>query len=554
MKTRLWNHRLLAAGLAASVVTGGALGLAGVPAAAAPTPGTLLFSEDFQNRLGPEPIVRLTDYTGANGEKYTADPAWLKSCNGWVASFNQPVSPGDQVADCDDAQHLGNYAWNRVQQLAWALGSHSGAADPADNYAVSAHTENDPGAGHVEFKTVSNIAFSGSNRYVAFSVDVAAVNCEDANTNPPLLQFAWLNESGESTPLGSQIDACSSPKMVTAPAKGVNQATDVHVGTYTSGGAFLANGGSIGIRMVNNEGSHAGNDHAFDNIRMLDVTPSVNKAFSPSTIYSDQTSKLTFTIENTSELASKNDFSFTDKLPAGVTIASDPGASTTCGNGTVNADAGGSSVALSGGDLTQGTASCTVTVNVSAGVGKYTNDPADFEQRGLNKPGPATLEVLPSVNLSVQKKGPWQAGPTPESIEYRITVTNDGPDASTGWTVTDTLPSRLENPSTSSPGCSISGGTVTCTGGPLPANGSRTITIMGTSPVTAEKLLLDNCVAVTGKEYDPETPNNDDCWETEILPIPVVDPAVGATAGALALGGGLFLRRRRNISGRVPMM
>ncbi|MEV7003990.1 DUF11 domain-containing protein [Streptomyces sp. NPDC093982] len=511
----------------------------------------MIFAEDFENNPAPAPI-RLTDYTGAGGQKYGADPEWLKDCNGWINSYNQPVDPAAPIADCE-GKSLGQWAFNRVQQLSWALGSHGGVADPATNHSVSAHTEEDPGAGHVEFRTLSNIPFAGSNRYVTFSVDVAAVNCEDAGALPPLLQFARLDEGGASTPLGGPIDACSNPTMVTAPARGVAESTRVHVGTYTAGGAVLVNGGSIGVRMVNNEGSYRGNDHAFDNIRILDVTPTPEKTFSPSTITPGQTSKATITIENTSELAAKSNFAFTDKLPAGMTIASDPAAATTCGDGLVTAAAGSSSIALAGGDLAQGAASCTVTVNVTAtDAGKYVNDPGDWTGViGLNKPKPAELTVIPSVDLSVTKQGqPWKVGPNGQ-VEYKILVTNNGPNDSSGFTVTDPLPDELLNPTTSTPGCSITGGTLTCTRGLLRSGGVFTITVKGTAPAPPSTIKMTNCVSVEGKESDPDPSSNRTCALVEVEPIPVIDPAIGSAAAALAGLGGFFFLRRRNTRGQM---
>ncbi|MEY9997968.1 putative repeat protein (TIGR01451 family) [Streptomyces sp. V4I8] len=554
MKSRLSKNRLLAAALAVTSVAGSALGVAGIPATAAPAPGKVIFSEDFENNPAPEPI-RLTDYQGAGGQKYGADQEWLSDCNGWVNSFSQPDAPAAPLADCQ-GQSIGQWAFNRVQQMSWALGSHAGG-DPVRNHAVSAQTEDDPGAGHIEFQTLSNIPFSGSNRYVTFSVDVAAANCENPGTKPPLLQFTRVDESGNSTALGGAIDGCSNPKTVDVPAKGQALATKVHVGTYAAPGATLVNGGSIGIRMVNNEGTFNGNDHAFDNIKMLDVTPTASKAFSPSTITPGQTSKLTVTIENTTELASKDNFSFTDKLPAGVTIASDPAASTTCGDGTVTAAAGSSSLSLAGGDLAQGAASCTVTVNVTAvNPGKYTNDPADFEQVGLNKPGPADLEVIPSVDLVVTKVADpslvhWPVNPD-GTVAYKLIVTNNGPNDSTGWTVTDPLPDQLQNPTTSTAGCTINGSDLVCNGGPLRAGSTFTITVKGTAPKPPATLVMNNCVEVKGRESDPDPASNRACQTVVVEPIPIIDPAVGtAAAAAVGLGGFFFLRRRNAVRGQM---
>ncbi|MET8329919.1 chaplin [Streptomyces sp. NPDC005181] len=97
---------------------------------------------------------------------------------------------------------------------------------------------------------------------------------------------------------------------------------------------------------------------------------------------------------NTSELAAKNDFGFTDSLPDGLSVASDANVSTTCGDGTASAAAGGSSVALAGGDLAAGEKFCTVTVNVTADkAGTYVNRPEGITTVGLNPPDSATLTV-----------------------------------------------------------------------------------------------------------------------------------------------------------------
>ena len=125
--------------------------------------------------------------------------------------------------------------------------------------------------GRVEFATAANIPFSASNRFITFSVDVGAENCFAAH---PLLQFSLINAGGAATPVGSQIDGCASPTIVSAPAIGLAGArSDIHAGTYTSNGALLFSGSSIGVQMVNNQPSGGGNDHAFDNIEILDVTP-----------------------------------------------------------------------------------------------------------------------------------------------------------------------------------------------------------------------------------------------------------------------------------------
>ncbi|MEU6645176.1 DUF11 domain-containing protein [Saccharomonospora sp. NPDC046836] len=531
--------RRLAGVASAAMAVGSVLALAGSTASAAPgSPGTpqapiTVYAEDFQNRSGPTPIVKLDQYTGASGQTYTADQPWLTGCNGWVAAANQPVADAAQTADCVSQTH-----WNSVQQASYALGAYAGAADPNANFAVSAMTAGDPGAGHVEFQTGSNIPFSGSNRFITFSVDVAALNC---HANPPLLQFSLLNDSGAATPVGSVINGCSSPTTVNAPALGQNAARPVQVGTYNSNGAVLVNGSSIGVQLVNNQPSGTGNDHAFDNIRILDVTPQLDKSFSPASVTVGETSTLTFTITNTSELAAKNGWSFTDALPAGLTVAS-PAASTNCPSGAVTAPAGATSIQVSG-NLNAGMASCTVTVNVtSSETGTYTNGPDNVSTVGLNPPGSTDVTFTdPAADLAVAKIAQSSVIQQGSEIVYTITVTNNGPNDSSGYTLRDPIPAGLTQVTVSS-GCQIATGVVTCTGGPLPYGQTHTYTVTGIADGTVA--YVANTAQVIGNDPDPNTDNN---TSTEIIEVevPLVGLAAGGVVALTALGGGAWYTRRR---------
>jgi uncharacterized repeat protein (TIGR01451 family) len=412
---------LLAVG--AATVSTGPVGATVPGTPGVPQSSSVIYAEDFQNRPGPTPIVRLTGYTGVTGQAYTAAAGWLTGCNGWIASAGQSVTAAAPVADCGATQAW----WNDSQRLAQAIGMFRGqtAAQAVNNYADTAYTSNNPGAGLVEFQTATNIPFTATNRFVTFSVDVAAANCA---SGAPLLQFSLLNSAGAATAVGSQINACTSTTTVTPPALGNAAASAIRVGTYTSNGALLFSGSSIGVRMVNNYGSGAGNDHTFDNIRILDVTPQLDKSFSPTTRINGQTSTLTLTITNTSELAAKNGWSFTDALPTGLTVAG--AASTTCPSPTLTAPVGSGSVALTA-NLSAGMESCTVTVPVtSTTAGTYTNGPSNITSAGLNPPAAASVTFAapaPAISLvkSAQPAGisDYVVGQT---VNYSFLVTNTG--------------------------------------------------------------------------------------------------------------------------------
>ncbi|MEN0084686.1 MAG: hypothetical protein AAGC66_07950 [Leifsonia sp.] len=414
-----------------------------VPAQAAPgTPGTAqapttVFQENFENGVANVP-VGLTAYTGASGQKYTADNVWLTNCNGQIRNFNTPIT---DLGNCGASDYTAS-----LNQLAYALGVHAGSATPATNHAVTAFTANNPGANATEFQTASNIALaSSSGRFLTFSVDTAAMNCQ---ASAPLYQFAFLNQAGAATNVGGQINACSSGQTVNVPASGAIPAQALNVGTYTSNGSLLFSGSSLGIRMQNANGSGVGNDAAFDNIRILDVTPQLDKAFTPTSVQTGGTSTLTFTVTNTSELASKTGWGFTDTLPAGLTVANGT-VGGTC-NATTTATAGGTSIAVTNGTLAAGQTSCTITVQVTSPVaGSFTNGPGNVSTVGLNPPGNTTVTftdpTIPNVGCTTD--------PAIFNTGYNAATGGQAADGSNdaGWTVAGGVDGFYHNPSTTTP-------------------------------------------------------------------------------------------------------
>jgi uncharacterized repeat protein (TIGR01451 family) len=101
---------------------------------------------------------------------------------------------------------------------------------------------------------------------------------------------------------------------------------------------------------------------------------SLSKAFAPATILPGGTSVLTISIINTAAgSAQLTGLALTDNLPANVTIAATPNASTTCTGGMVTAVAAATSVGLAGGSVAPNT-TCTITVSVTGTIsGIYTN-------------------------------------------------------------------------------------------------------------------------------------------------------------------------------------
>jgi hypothetical protein len=357
-------------------------------AAGVPDPPAVLFSENFENN--PQPTVTpLTSYHGAapTNETYKTDTQWAPdtvSCNGLITAYVNP-SPYCVSATADA----------NVRLMARMLGAFAGDATPDDNHVVSAYTDQgqDPGPNHIELETVQPIALPGSgSRFLVFSADVAAATCGTQRPSPYTALFAFsLLTSGNEIPLAAApTDVCSAGKSLGTNINGGS----VIGGRITSDGSILFSGSQLGVRLRNGQASGNGNDHAFDNILVSDASPQLDKAFGAASVTRGDATSLTFTITNTTDLVAKNGWSFTDKLPAALQVATPNGASTTCQSGAVTAQDGGQSIKVTG-DLASGQSSCTATVNVlGVQAGVASNGAGQLTTTGLRDPAqPAKITI-----------------------------------------------------------------------------------------------------------------------------------------------------------------
>jgi uncharacterized delta-60 repeat protein/uncharacterized repeat protein (TIGR01451 family) len=121
-------------------------------------------------------------------------------------------------------------------------------------------------------------------------------------------------------------------------------------------------------------------------------------------------------------------------------------------------------------------------------------------------------------DLALGKTGPTGRVPTGRSMTYTITVTNNGPDASSGVTVTDQLPSTVTfvSATPSQGSCSESGGTVTCNLGTMGNGATATIDIVA-EPTVAGTII--NTAFVSATTADPSEGNNSDSENTSVCRI-----------------------------------
>ncbi|SEA65022.1 DUF7507 domain-containing protein [Leifsonia sp. 21MFCrub1.1] len=434
------------------IVTGVGVGLpaqqaeattAGTPGT--PQPPTALFTEDFSGQNAASTAIKITAYqgtpgssyvpgvSGANAETYYADPRWADGqyCNGYIVNGSTTTAPPGWNPGCPISG---------VQILANAMGQFQGysTAAAAHNQAVTAYTANGTVPG-IQLRTNTAIPAIPGHFYQTTAI-VAATNCT-ANSagNPSETLSLYVN--GVKNVLATQLDPCHYPGAV---QYGSGPFGPTMVAGLVSAAIKVPSTGTptVGMQLENQSAVVAGNDGAFDLPQILDVTPQLDKAFRPSTIASGQTSTLTYTITNTSELAAKNGWGFHDDLPSGVTATGVN--ATTCASGAVTAAQGSASVVVNG-TLNQGQNACTVTVQVTATVpGTYTNGPANFPDGtagldGLNPPADTPLTVTPPASLIVSKASTTTAiTRVGQVVTYKFVVTNRSQVTLHGITVVDT--------------------------------------------------------------------------------------------------------------------
>ncbi|WP_192580597.1 DUF11 domain-containing protein [Micromonospora sp. AMSO1212t] len=524
-----------------------------------PQPGTPIFTEDFSNESAADEPIRIGSYTGSPGsvyvpgpggsgadsETYTADPAWspgAAQCNGWIMRQTSPLPPnGGSPPVTNNDNCARNAAWDRLREMARDMGLFQGQSteEAATNQVLTEYTNGTtaqlPG---YQLETDNNSIPAVGGHFYEVSAIFAERNCTVPFAQRARLRFELLL-NGVPTVLAENLSPCTDPGAVI-----VNN-TWIAKLQSTALQLSVADTPTLGLRLYNATATGTGNDVAFDLPQIVDVTPQLDKAFSPATIGQGQTSTLTFTVTNTGDLRAKNGMSFTDDLPAGVTATGVN--STTCSDATVTAAAGATSVVFDG-DIGLGVASCTVSVEVTADVvGSYTNTgcagpdgtpipgcESNFPAIvGINPPGSATLQVIPAVDLAVAKT----ASPNPyvpgAPLTYTVTVTNGGPSDAAGATVTDPLPAPGFTwtcaASTGSTCTASGGGDITDTVTVL-AGGTLTYTISGTVPsgTTGD---LTNTATVTPPDGVSDPGCTPTCATTVVTPAaPAVDLAVTKTA------------------------
>jgi uncharacterized repeat protein (TIGR01451 family) len=463
-----------------------ALAAPGVPGA-----GTTVYQETFANDGGAAatPVQSYSGNATADNESYTAAPYWQAGtdCNGWILDATTPIPTTDPCVSTINANGLN--VWSNLQNLDGVLGQADGMG--ANNFAVSEQTGNSAAGGPAnaagaELKTTTDSIPMVTGDFYDISayfgvIDYTGTTGAGCDLSDPSLTFSLLSPTLGAEPIGTGLDPCTAADATLSTVDGRN-----YVSSNLTSSTFrwpAGAGSTAGLELDNANDAVGGNDSAFSDPVVENVTPVLSKSFSPGTEFTDQPATLTFTVTNTMSsngaLEAKDGWSFTDSLPSGLKVANPADTSTTCSSTTVSATAGGTSINVPSGDLNAGQAFCTVTVDVSSitnGPGSYTNGPGNVTESGLQPPTPTTVNFQGDPKVSIVKHATvspaadQSAAKLGDKISYSYTVTNSGNTTLASVSVSDPTVGTVTCPTPAAPGLAP-GASETCT-----ANSTVTVT------------------------------------------------------------------------------
>jgi len=279
--------------------------------AGTPVAPTVLWTEGFGTSTGT--TTTLTAYNSA----YTASAYFLD-----VANCNSTVLANNDTSGWDSACKGGPISG--LKSLAVALATLNGSNTGTDRV-VAAYTRDATlacYAGHpggtngcyttinptastttyaqldaemTQFKATNLSVPAAANKFVILSVDAAATACNyNGNPSDTSPKFQWYFLDNGTTP----VDLTNVPNDVCKNGTGTMPLKSGH---FASDKSAKSSSGTVGLQLINLEPSSDGNDAAYDNIKLLDATPQLDKSFSPTTVAAGGTSTMTFTVTNTTD-------------------------------------------------------------------------------------------------------------------------------------------------------------------------------------------------------------------------------------------------------------
>jgi uncharacterized repeat protein (TIGR01451 family) len=301
-----------------------------------------------------------------------------------------------------------------------------------------------------EDRIVSTAATDDTNLSAVFTLNVGAGTSVTLAATPNFVYSCTKGSILTFTPGGGGLTytATSADFIFKDTCTITYSVTSLVAGTFTAGKMTVA---SDQDNLQNLVGSN----------NVLFVAPSninVNKTFTPNSIPAAGISHLQITLSNDAHAApggivfNETGVGLIDTLPAGMTVASPPNASTTCAGATLTAVAGAGTITLSGASLPSRTAGdvlqpCTVTVDVTSSVpGNLTNTiPAGTitADSGATNAFGTSVTLTSAANIGLTKTFLAAQIPPAGTTWVALTFTNGSNISETVTSLTDNLPSGI---------------------------------------------------------------------------------------------------------------
>ncbi|MBI1765943.1 MAG: Ig-like domain repeat protein, partial [Acidobacteria bacterium] len=348
----------------------------------------------------------------------------------------------------------------------------------------------------------TSIALSGTNQTTS-TLSLTLIN---PNPSQALSAIAFT----DTLTGGLQVDATPALAngcggIFTPALAGGQTALSFSGGSLTAGGncniSFKVSSTSTGAKTNATSGptSTQANAGVASNTATLNVltAPSFTKNFGAASVVLNGTTSLTFNLTNNDATFGLTGVSFTDTLPAGLTVAT-AGPTAACG-GTYSTTAP-STIALTGGALAaSGTCSFSVTVTGTTAGTKNNSVALTTTETGTNSTtATSSLDVFGPPTIS--KAFVTNPIVTGQTSVLNITVTNpaSNPGTLTGLSFTDTLPAGLTAPNSSTASCNgtlaVSANVITLTGGSL-ASGANCVNAVTVTGALASGVAYTNTIS-----------------------------------------------------------
>lgn len=252
------------------------------------------------------------------------------------------------------------------------------------------------------------------------------------------------------------------------------------------------------------------------------IAPELQKSFIPDTIIEGGESVLSFTVFNIASNPTQTNISFTDNLPAGITLSGIP--EWTVANGCIATfieDVGDTFVGINNLVFPNGVESCTFSVMVTSNeVGTYLNNFENFSNNNNidTSQASATLNVIvdtSDVDIEVLKSVVPTEAAYGETVEFTIVATNLGTTDATLIEIIDALPQGYDFVSATVSAGVFNESTFIWDIPILATNNSETLVLVTT--VISSNNLTNVATLNSVNEPDRDATNDEDSATVEVL-------------------------------------